>query len=196
MEPSARLRSYRHRIMKPRLLRSERGDEAQEFNRFVLEATPMLLRASALLCRDQATAEDLVQTTLFRVSRRWHQAREAPLSYSRRVLANLAKDNLRRSARRPTVPLSDERLQITVVADTTGDVADRLVLLDAIRALPDVQRSVIVLRFYFDLSVTETSKLLDLAEGTVKSSTSRALERLAHLLTVERLEPTRGGIRC
>ncbi|MGD0084009.1 MAG: sigma-70 family RNA polymerase sigma factor [Acidimicrobiales bacterium] len=104
-------------------------------------------------------------------------------AYSRRVLVNLARDDARRLARKPTVPLSDKHLDVTPGADSMARVADRLVLLQAIRALPEPQRAVIVLRFYLELSVGETSKLLSIPEGTVKSATSRALAKLAHVVT-------------
>jgi RNA polymerase sigma factor (sigma-70 family) len=108
----------------------------------------------------------------------------------------LARDDARRLARKPTVPLSDKHLDVTPGADSMARVADRLVLLQAIRALPEPQRAVIVLRFYLELSVGETSKLLSIPEGTVKSATSRALAKLAHVVTPDELEQTRGGIRC
>ena len=117
-------------------------------------------------------------------------------AYSRRVLVNLARDDARRLARKPTVPLSDKHLDVTPGADSMARVADRLVLLQAIRALPEPQRAVIVLRFYLELSVGETSKLLSIPEGTVKSATSRALAKLAHVVTPDELEQTQGRIRC
>lgn len=171
----------------------ERVDD-REFRRFVLEAAPILLRAAVMMTRDRATAEDLVQTTFVRVARRWTTAREAPLAYSRRVLINLARDDARRFARRPTVPLSEEHLQLAASRDTTSQVVDRLVLLEAVRELSEPQRDVIVLRFYLELSVEETSKLLEIPEGTIKSTTSRALAKLAGVVSPDKLEPIQGGM--
>jgi len=51
-------------------------------------------------------------------------------------------------------------------------------LLAAVNELPDDQREVISLRYFLGLSEHEVAQALDLPEGTVKSRTSRALERL------------------
>jgi RNA polymerase sigma factor (sigma-70 family) len=55
---------------------------------------------------------------------------------------------------------------------------DAAVLWDAVVRLPARQRATLVLRFYEDLSVDETAALLGCSAGTVKSQTSRGLERL------------------
>jgi RNA polymerase sigma-70 factor (ECF subfamily) len=110
------------------------------------------------------------------------------------VLINLARDDARRFARRPTVPLSQEHLQLAASSDTTGQVVDRLMLLEAVRKLSEPQRDVIVLRFYLELSVEETSKLLEIPEGTIKSTTSRALAKLAGVVSPDKLEPIQGGM--
>jgi RNA polymerase sigma-70 factor (sigma-E family) len=168
----------------------------REFRGFVIDAAPVLLRAAVMLSRDRATAEDLVQTTFGRVARRWTSAREAPLAYSRRVLINVARDEERRSARRPTAPPSEEHLQLRDAGDPAGQIVDRLILIEAVRGLPEPQRAVVVLRFYLDLSVEETSKLLEIPTGTIKSATSRAIAKLAGVVSPEELEPiqVRGGI--
>ena len=46
--------------------------------------------------------------------------------------------------------------------------------------LPDQQ--IIYLRYFLELSVTETAQALQVAEGTVKSRLSRALERLRGII--------------
>jgi len=54
----------------------------------------------------------------------------------------------------------------------------RRVLLDAVNRLPDDQQLVIGCRYFLDLSEAETASALGIRTGTVKSRTSRALERL------------------
>jgi RNA polymerase sigma-70 factor (sigma-E family) len=167
-----------------------------EYQAFVVAAAPVLLRAAILLSVDYHTAEDLVQTTFLRVARRWSVARESPFAYSRRVLVNLAYNEARRVARHPSVPLLAGNESTHPTADGTSALADHLTLVQAVRRLPKQQRSVVVLRFYLDLSVADTAQLLDLPEGTVKSATSRALDQLAQLLPRGLPEPVQGDIKC
>jgi DNA-directed RNA polymerase specialized sigma24 family protein len=47
---------------------------------------------------------------------------------------------------------------------------------------------VVVLRFFDDLSVADTAAALDCSEGTVKSQTSRALDRLRTVLDASTTE--------
>jgi RNA polymerase sigma factor (sigma-70 family) len=68
------------------------------------------------------------------------------------------------------------------VAGPADLIADRDELIAALARLPERQREVLVLRFYADLSVIETAEAVGASEGTVKSSTSRALERMRELL--------------
>jgi DNA-directed RNA polymerase specialized sigma24 family protein len=48
-----------------------------------------------------------------------------------------------------------------------------------------MQRRTVVLRHWLGLSVAETAEDLRVSEGTVKSHTSRALERLHELMSEE-----------
>jgi RNA polymerase sigma factor (sigma-70 family) len=55
---------------------------------------------------------------------------------------------------------------------------ERLTLLRALNELPPRMRATVMLRFWDDLSVRETARLLGSAEGTVKSTTNKALGHL------------------
>jgi RNA polymerase sigma-70 factor (sigma-E family) len=153
------------------------------FETFVEGRSTALLRTAYLLTGDRGHAEDLLQTALLRTARRWPRAREAPEAYTRKVLVNLSRDRIRWLFRRPreaTMPPDPDSLR--AVDAGYERIAERQVVVRALAELPIRQRQVIVLRFFEDLSVEQTAKLLGFSTGTVKSYTSRALARLRELL--------------
>jgi RNA polymerase sigma-70 factor (sigma-E family) len=156
-------------------------NEQRAFEAFVAEASGRLMGTAYLLCGDRGHAEDLVQTALLRTARRWHGAQQQPEAYARRVLVNLAKDRWRLLRRR----VDEVAVQVDVTEPADDAVLERDHLLAAVRALPAGQRAVLVLRFFDDLSVAETAAALDCSEGTVKSQTSRALDRIRSVLDQE-----------
>ncbi|HLK79553.1 MAG TPA: SigE family RNA polymerase sigma factor [Streptosporangiaceae bacterium] len=150
------------------------------FEEFVQGSSPRLFRTALLLTgHDRAAAEDLLQVALERAYRHWARIcrSEEPERYVRRILANASHDRWRRASRRPerVIPGVD----VAAVADDhAGAVADRDFLMRALAALPKRQRTVLVLRYYSDLSELEIADVLGCSVGTVKSQVSRGLARL------------------
>lgn len=159
-------------------------DDDEEFRRFTAEFLPTLLRGAYLLLRDVDLAEDAVQGTLLRVFKHWRQARVAPEAYSRKTLINVCRDHWRRLGRRPQEMLFADVASVERVGDGVGDrLEERDALERALAELPEAQREVLVLRFFFDLSVAETAAVLGVPVGTVKSAAHRGLEQLRLLLS-------------
>jgi RNA polymerase sigma-70 factor (sigma-E family) len=165
---------------------SARDRRNEEFEEFVRLAGTPLLRAGFLLTGDQATAEDLVQTTLLRTFVHWKKARQAPKAYANQILLNLVRDRWRQLARRRLrAGLTADEGSVDASDQAEGPInqyVERDAMLRALNALPDRQRDVLVLRFYLDQTVAETATILGIPEGTVKSTVSRAVERLRGLL--------------
>jgi RNA polymerase sigma-70 factor (sigma-E family) len=163
-----------------------------DYERFVLARSTALLRTAVLLVGDRGHAEDLLQTALLRTALRWRSARDHPEAYVRRVLLNLARDRWRGSTRRVAEqPLSDTN-PVAQGRDPADTVVDRAALRTALADLPRRQREVVVLRFFADLSVTETAATLRMSEGTVKAHTSRAVTRLRQALGDQLTEDVHG----
>jgi RNA polymerase sigma-70 factor (ECF subfamily) len=124
-------------------------------------------------------AEDLQQETWLRVVR--HAARFDP---SRRfstwlfqIAVNLARDWHRRARPEPVDPAAADRSgPDDSAAVAAGIDAERL-----LRALPEPQRAVVLLRLYYDCTEEETATILGCARGTVKSRLHYALERLSRM---------------
>jgi RNA polymerase sigma-70 factor (sigma-E family) len=160
---------------------SDSVQREQEFQHFAARAMPKLLKGGYLLTRDADLAEDLVQGTLLRVFRNWDRAREAPDAYSQQALISVARDYWRRRRRRPR----EIALESTIPSETvefSDEFVERDAIEQALTSLSQQQREVLVLRYHFDLSVADTAQLLKIAEGTVKSTTSRGLQELRALL--------------
>lgn len=152
------------------------GERDAEFRDFAVACSTRLLRTAVLLTGDRHLAEDLLQTTLAKVYVAWGRISEpaAAHAYARRVMATTYTSWWRRRAfgELSTAAFDDHGAPISTA------VEDRDELRHLLAALPRVERAVLVLRFAEDLSVRETARELNLREGTVKSHTSRALERL------------------
>ena len=153
------------------------------FDEFVLRGSARLLRTAYLLTGDRGHAEDLLQVALVRTARHWERARDAPAAYAYRVLINLVHDRHRRLARRASEqPLDSHDAAGRSVVDHAEPAIDHDAIIRAVRLLASRQREVVVLRFFADLSVSETAEAIGSSPGSVKTHTSRALSRLRELL--------------
>ena len=134
-----------------------------------------LLASAVLLTGRRDAGEDLLQHALERVMRRGPRLPEELEGYLRRTMYNLATDRWRRLARRREVP-SDHVEH--AVGDHADDVALRRMIAAILTTLPPRQRAVLVLRYFEQLTEAETAEVLGCSIGTVKSTASRALQRL------------------
>jgi RNA polymerase sigma-70 factor (sigma-E family) len=152
-----------------------------ELELFLAERGERLLRTAILLAGSQEEGKDLLQAALERVFRHWRGLRGDPESYLRRTMVHLAADNWRRRTRwRGKLGLLNAAEPGHLPDPTTGvDRRDQLVRL--LVQLPVRQRTAIVLRYWEDLTETETAVVMGCSVGSVKSATSRGLQRLREL---------------
>jgi len=151
-----------------------------EFTEFVAARRPRLRRLAYALCGDWHTADDIVQTALAKLYVAWPKVHRqgAMDAYCVRIIARVRIDEHRRVWGRETPGLDGFDL-----ASRETDPALRPDLVRALAALPEMQRKVVVLRHWWGLSVAEAADQLGIGVGTVKSHSSRALARLAVLMS-------------
>jgi RNA polymerase sigma-70 factor (sigma-E family) len=150
-----------------------RADE-DEYRQFVTARLEPLRRTAYLLCRDWYLADDLVSITLTKLYRHWRHARAAdnPDAYLRGMLTHAWLDERRRPwHREASMPDVPDRGRVDESEDTAA-------VLQLLSTLPPAQRAVVVLRFYCDLSITQTAEILGITEGAVKSQATRGLAAL------------------
>ncbi|WP_128381790.1 SigE family RNA polymerase sigma factor [Streptomyces cavernae] len=151
-------------------------DSSSDFEEFVTARGPRLLRAAWLLTGDAHLAEDLVQTVLAKMWPKWPRiAEENPEAYARKALVNTFSSWWQRRWR-GEVPHGE--LPEFATSDVFAEVDLQHSLAAAVRALPTRQRAVVVLRYFEDLSIEETAKMLGCRPGTVKSQATKALHAL------------------
>lgn len=118
-------------------------------------------------------AEDATQTAFVKLYLHWPRIDPAAVdAYARRTVVTTSIRSGQRLAREPLM----DSVEDTATRDVDVDL--RVDLMDALAGLSPRDRAVLALRYLEDLSVAEVAALLDVAEGTVKSQTNRALARL------------------
>ena len=154
-----------------------RADE-DGYDDFFLTLLPGVNRVALRLVGDLPTAEDVVAEAFARAFASW--GRVSRLSYRdawlMRVATNLALDAVKR---RPT-PLLHPRHS----SDPADEVVGRLVLTEALKALPKRQRQAVVMRYLADLPEEEVGEALGVSPGTVKAHLHRGREALSKHLDI------------
>jgi RNA polymerase sigma-70 factor (ECF subfamily) len=163
--------------------RARRG-EAAAYEELVRMHQAIAFRVALVNAGDRADAEEAVQDAFVKAHRALGRFRDgAPFRpWLLRIVANEARNRRRAAGRRAALPLR-------AVAVAPGDAAPspeatvltterRGELLDALARLDGRDRDVLVHRYLLELDEQETAEALGVRRGTVKSRTSRALERL------------------
>ncbi|HTZ93587.1 MAG TPA: SigE family RNA polymerase sigma factor [Streptosporangiaceae bacterium] len=147
----------------------------QEFADYIAVRLEALRRLAFLLCQDWHRADDLAQAAAIKAYTHWARAERAD-NTDAYVNAILVREFLheRRTGWARRVRLTEPPEIMTSAADQDGSLDLRA----AVAALPPRQRSVLVLRFYCDLTVYQTADALGCTTGTVKSQTAKALDSL------------------
>ncbi|NGO78948.1 SigE family RNA polymerase sigma factor [Streptomyces sp. YC504] len=150
------------------------------FASYVQARQPVLLRTARSLTSNPSDAEDLLQTALTKTYVAWERIEDhrALDGYVRRALLNTRTSQWRK--RKVDEFACDELPEPdpVPVADPAEQQALKDAMWRAIMKLPDRQRSMVVLRYYEDLSEAQTAEVLGVSIGTVKSAVSRALGKL------------------
>jgi RNA polymerase sigma-70 factor (ECF subfamily) len=185
--------------------------DANAFDRFVEHFRAKIFHYSWLMCGQREDAEDVAQETLLKVFESFDQLREPERvrPWVFRIARNACLMKRRKSVFAPSQELSLDDFMPAIdhqrghaklqIADWSG-LPDRQILqsemkhvLDqAIGALPENYKSVILMRDVEELSTLETAQVLDLTEDVVKTRLHRA--RLAVRQKLDEYLRTTGGV--
>lgn len=143
-----------------------------------------LVRLASIFCDDRDAAEDLVQEAFIRFHRSADRIRDIERSpaFLRSIVINLARDHNRRGLMSLRHRSSMVRPSSTEHVEHDALVAADHVVLDALRQLPDRQRSCLALRYYLQYSESETADTLGISKNSVKTHCRRGLAALESML--------------
>jgi RNA polymerase sigma-70 factor (sigma-E family) len=155
-----------------------------DYEDFVRDRLPSLLRYAAVLSGDHDLAADLVQDVVVKAHVKWPRiaAAGAPEAYVKRMVTNEYLSWRRRWSVRTVTAAPDELLHARAGAgqlrDTAQDTVERDEAWTRLAGLPRQQRAVLVLRYYEGLDDAEIAAALHCAPATVRAHASRALAAL------------------
>lgn len=168
--------------------RCQKG-ESEAFRWLVDEYGDLAYRTAYLITNDHQLAEEIIQEAFLDV---WRGIRRFKVdSPFKPWFLKIVVNRCRMQKRRRVVPtVSLERMEPKRVA-TDARSADeamasresRQLVREVIASLEKNQRSVIMLRYFAELTVPEIAQVLSLPEGTVKSRLYRAMQRLRQRLS-------------
>jgi RNA polymerase sigma-70 factor (ECF subfamily) len=154
----------------------ERDSRWEDFESEVMPFSGDLFRVAMWLTRNREEAEDLVQETLFQALRSFHRYEVGTncRAWLMTIMHNLNAKRVRSLAKFRLVEDPDERLgSIPIEAPMPQEIADDEIK-QAINAVPEQFRYVILLADVEELSYKEISDILNIPIGTVMSRLFRA----------------------
>ncbi len=178
----------------------------KELEDFLQQVERRAFKQALFSVQNEETALDLVQDAMLKLTESYSHKpiEELPMLFMR-ILQNAIRDYYRRTKVRSTwsILLSDlgfnkedgeesdplDTLDVNISRNVSDNPAKQLEQADvmkhieaAVSGLPDRQREAFMLRYWEELDVSETAKVMGCSEGSVKTHCSRATHALAKVL--------------
>src|SRR5690606_3014525 len=143
-----------------------------EFEAFFAANFTMVRSSVRFVCGDAARADDATQEAFIKAYARWGRIRryDDPAAWVRHVAVNATRDAARSERRRADREARAHSPWPPPVSPPTEPQSP----LSLLEHLPDRQRAVAALYYLDDMSTQEISRVLGLAEGTVRFHLSQA----------------------
>jgi RNA polymerase sigma-70 factor (ECF subfamily) len=173
----------------PTLIRHAMDGDAAAWEALMRAHQEAVFRLAYLIVGDPDDAEDVAQETFLRA---WKYLKgfdpTRPLRPWLLSIASNLSSNRRRSVGRYFAALTrafrDEPAPATV-EEKSSEKSEANELWRAVQKLNMQEQQIVYLRYFLDLPINETAEVLQVAEGTVKSRLSRALDKLRAVIQLE-----------
>lgn len=137
-----------------------------------------LYRTAWLYVHNEDFALDVVQESILKGFRQIKTLREAKYfkTWMTRILINTARDMM--AGRKPVYQLE----QAARAADEGSSLEEKMDLYNAIQRLPEQYQSVVILKYFNDMKLSEIAETLQIPEGSVSAYLFRAKQELRNIL--------------
>jgi len=146
-----------------------------------------VLRTAYLYVHNIHSAEDIFQDVFIKVSQKLStfEGNSSIKTWIIRITINTCKDYLKSAWSRRVVPMMEYQ-EDQIISETDFDAVNnkdsRELIRKSVMSLPEKYKDVVLCVYFQDMSINEAAKLLNLAEGTVKSRLARARQKLKIVL--------------
>lgn len=168
-------------------------DEAAEFEAWYTVEYPRVLTMLTVVVGSREMAVEATNEAFVRAWERWGRVSRmrSPGGWLYQVAVNVA----RRQARRRLMERELLRKASVSVEMGTPPAGLQPEVWDAVRSLPQRQRTAVALRYVFDYTEAQIAEIMRIRPGTVAATLSAARRQLAELLSLEQPGATQGPIR-
>ncbi len=137
-----------------------------------------IYRMAFIYVKNQNDALDVVQETAYRSFKSISKLKEPNYfkSWLIKIAINCSLDYLRKQNRYIQL---NPNFEDTISIEVEEDIDLEITIKDLIEGLDEDEKSVIILRFYQDLTIKEVSETLKIPLGTVKTILYRTLKKLS-----------------
>jgi RNA polymerase sigma-70 factor (ECF subfamily) len=155
--------------------------DGDDFEAWYRQAHPRVVNSLYLVSGELDVSRDATDEAFARAAARWSRVSRmaSPLGWTCAVALNELRRQLRRRASATRAEQRAQRAEPTHASDVALPDAE---VWEAVRALPERQRTTVVLRYVADLPEAEIAAALGVTRGTVASNLARARESLATTL--------------
>lgn len=157
------------------------NDEA--FEQLIDSVRDKLYRTAYAYVRNEQDALDLYQEAIYTayVSIKSLKKAESFHSWMTKILVFKAIDFIRKESHHFTTDNEDVFLEL-MASDTADFTTHSLDLSEAFKLLKPAVKTIVLLRYYHDLSIKDIANIMNYPEGTVKSHLNRAKNELRPIL--------------
>lgn len=164
---------------------AQQGDE-EAYSELFQQVETDIYRTAYVYLKNQEDALDVVRETAYRSFSTLRSLRE-PKHFKTWVIQIAIRCSIDMCRHRKKVIPLDPGVQDKLAITIDGDIPLSVTLREFIDLLDKNEKSVVLLKYYYDYTIADTSDILDIPLGTAKTILYRALKKLRGLVEGEGL---------